>query len=206
MDIDKLYLEWQNDKIPSAKMALAYFFYYHHQKYPSKKLEDLLNENGVSSLILSDYVFKKVKSKAINALQKWIDGEWSFKLLTSIPTPLEVLEFQAAGIRPVTMIIQEQLSPILNKADCFEFFVHDLEHGHMFFHDEQLKMMQIDFFTKMLASYRMNTWNQYLQDGSFKEKFDYLISDMNTHKEHYRHYLYSLLPKNECADFNFLFD
>lgn len=206
MRIQNAYESWKKNEISSQKMALIFFLYYHNKKYPSKQITNILIENDFNNINLEKLIFKKVKFKAKNALQKWQAKEWNFTLISHIPSPIEVLNYQAQGIRPVSIILQENFSPILTREDCFEFFLHDLEHGHMFFFDDQLKKMQMNFFQKILASYQNNVWTPYLRDIHFKQKFYYLISDMNSHREHYRQYLYSLIPKEKCAEFDFLFE
>lgn len=198
------YSLWEKDQLTDAEYALRFFIIYHSIKYPNKKL-DLYLENEKYIEAFRELKFKKVKSKAIESLSHWIDGTWNFALLDYIPTPLEVLNYQARGIRPVTAIMQRNLKPILSREDCLEFLIHDLEHGYMFFNDVELKNMQIDFFSKIEKSLQTEIWTPYLKDLYFKEKFEYLISDMNSHKEHYKQYLHSIIPHNKRSDFDFLF-
>lgn len=187
-------------------IALEFFITFHLKKYPNSKLQKYIDECGIHPNLLDLFVFKKVKSKALISLKNLVNNNWNFELLDYIPTPIEVLAFQAKGIRPVTLIYQKELKPILTREDCLEFFLHDLEHGHMFFFDEELKHMQINFFKKVHASLQTPIWNSYLENHAFKEKFHYLISDMNSHKEHYRQYLNSILPIAETSKFDFLFE
>lgn len=205
MIIENIFLKWENKLITDQEMALSFFVYFHQMKYPNKKLNSFLEKGIPSFEILDQFNFKKVKSKAIVSLKKWLHNEWNFILLNYIPTPYQVLEFQSKGIRPVTIKIQKTLKPILNRQDCLEFFLHDLEHGHMFFFDESLKNMQINFFKKINESRQTDFWNKYLCNDEFKEKFNYLISDMNTHKEHYRQFLSAIVPVEEKTNFDFLF-
>ncbi|MFG1500972.1 hypothetical protein ABMA70_12260 [Halobacteriovorax sp. XZX-3] len=192
-----------------ASSALLFFLVNHERKYPNRKLAAAIeaastHEDYLS--ILKTFNFKKVKGKALNALMHWGNNQWEFELLDYIPSPYEVLKFQAQGIRPVTLIEQENFKPILMREDCLEFFLHDLEHGHMFFHNEELKKMQINFFKKVEDSLERGEWKPYLKCREFKEKFFYLISDMNSHIEHYRHYLNSMLPPKDINKFEYLFN
>ncbi|MCB9061557.1 MAG: hypothetical protein H6622_08555 [Halobacteriovoraceae bacterium] len=196
---------WKKGRLESSDLAVHFFTTYHSLKYPNKKLQDLIKNNEYETA-LKNIVFKKVKEKAFHSLLKWNSNKWSFKLLEYIPHPYEVLNFQCNGIRPVSLISQVKLLPILHKKDCLEFFLHDLEHGYMFFHNSELKNMQIDFFKNIAKSLESNLWDDYLKDKVFKEKFYYLISDMNTHKEHYRFYLKAIIEKNDFDRFEFLFE
>lgn len=174
-----------------------YFILFHCLKYKNYKLLGSINEQNLASFDLTKFQFKKVKGKALIALNKWVRGEWEFVALDYIPTPYEVLEYQARGIRPVTLFVQEKFEAILNREDCLEFFLHDLEHGHMFFFDNNLKEMQIRFFKNVLDTLGSGLWREYLKDENFKKNFYYLISDMNTHEEHYKQFLKATLPTPE---------
>lgn len=184
-------------------MALRYFCYYHAMKYPHKNLQNFIEENHFTKA-LQCLNFKKVKHKAIVALQMWIDGKWKFELIETIPTPYEVLRAQAQGIRPVSLIVQKSFRPILSRQDCLEFFLHDLEHGYMFFNNTELFNMQVTFFNKILSTLSQGLWDELMEVPGLKEKFYYLISDMNTHQEHYRHYLRAILPKNKIDEIDHL--
>ena len=195
-----------NPPVPAAaEQAAQFFFQMHYRKYRQKKLGEYLQQKRPISLILEKIQFKKVKAKALVALQKWQEGSWRFILVEKVLTPYQVLAWQARGVRPVSMIPQEKFAPILHKEDTLEFFLHDLEHGYMFFFDEQLSKMQQHFFQQMEMSIQQQRWNAYLTDPIFREKFFYLISDMNTHGEHYRSYLNALLPRDDAQKFADLF-
>ncbi len=198
-------LLWKENKITDAHMAVQFFVIKHWFKYPHKKILNYIHEQKFCEA-LYELKFKKVKQKALSSLTHWLEGKWNFVLIDYIPSPYEVLNWQAAGVRPVTCILQEKLSPILNRDDSLEFFLHDLEHGHMFFYHEEKKNMQLEFFNQVKLSLESHLWSPYLEDKNFKEKFFYLISDMNTHKEHYRHYLKAILPSNDFPKFEFLFE
>lgn len=177
-----------------AEFAVEFFVKNHLKKYPSIRLERFLAEGNSYGDALYTFRFKKIKEKAIIALKRWYEGEWNFALVDRVLTPYEVLNYQAKGIRPVSLIPQEIFSEIIHKEDCLEFFVHDLEHGYMFFHDENLKNMQIQFFKNVQASLETDLWKNIIKDKKQKERFYYLISDMNTHLEHYKAYLFAMIP------------
>ncbi len=204
--IESRFNEWKNGNLNDASMASYFFIYYHLKKYPNKKLERAFAESEDASKLLHQFVFKKVRSKATDALKNWCLGEWDFKLVNTILTPNEVLSWQSQGIRPVTMKIQQDFQPILHKDDCLEFFIHDLEHGYMFFHDEELKKMQLRFFKEIEETFKLDFWNKYLGDKRFEYRLHYLISDMNTHLEHYKSYLYAMIEAEDQKYFDHIFD
>lgn len=203
----------ERNKIPLAVLKvsvmrqdpLSFFLHNHLKKYPNRRLAQLLNENNYGCEILEQMVFKKVKLKAMVALRHLVQESWPFVVVDKVLSPYAVLKYQSQGVRPVSMIHQEVLAPILNREDCLEFFLHDLEHGYMFFYDEELKSSQIQFFQSVLRSLETDLWRPYLSDANFQQRFNYLISDMNSHKEHYRHYLKSMVPPEDFPRFEFLF-
>lgn len=204
--IENRFKEWKEGKLDDASMAASFFIYYHLKKYPNKKLERAFLQTRNASELLNQFVFKKVRSKALEALIKWCKGEWEFKLVSAILTPFEVLSWQAQGVRPVTIKIQHEFQPILHKEDCLEFFVHDLEHGYMFFHDDELKKMQLKFFSEIKETFKLDFWNKYLGDERFEYRLHYLISDMNTHLEHYKSYLYAMVETEDQKYFDHIFE
>lgn len=195
-----LSLKNYNNKTSESYFIKFYFIYYHCLKYKNYKLLEKLSKDSIAEINLDDFQFKKVKGKALIALKNWIDGTWEFVCLDYIPTPYEVLDYQARGVRPVTVILQQNFAPILNREDCLEFFLHDLEHGHMFFFNSELKNMQMRFFSNVAKTLGSGLWREYLKDEEFKKNFYYLISDMNTHEEHYKQFLKATLPS--VSDFS----
>ncbi len=203
--MNETYESWKKGNITDSRMALIYFINRFAVDFDDQRLMKLIGHIPYEK-ILDNYQFKKIKGKAIICLKKWVSGEWDLTLCEKIFTPFEVLSFQARGIRPVTMRYNNENLPVLHRKNSLDFFVHDLEHGYMFFHDEDLKQMQKQFFTKIERSLSCGLWTEKLEDKVFKEKFYYMISDMNSHKEHYRAYLQSMLSLNEFREFEFLFD
>ena len=160
--------------------------------------------------ILEQFPFKKIRQKAITSLKMWGLGHWPIRLVTRPLSALEILQDQAQGRRAVSVVIQDIPTPIFHRADAFDFFVHDLEHAFLFFADSTSYQRQTLFFKQLLRSCQPtledSMWSPYLEDLEFKTKFEYLMSDMNTHIEHYRAYLKAILPHNHFDQFCFLFD
>lgn len=129
------------------------------------------------------------------ALLGWLRGSWSLRLLLRIPSPLEVLHLQAAGVRPVTVLAEYPRAsrPVLGKANGFDFLVHDLEHAYKFFHDPELHVAQRRFFGLLRAAVERGLFTPYRSDPVFAGQLDYLISDMNTHPVHGLRYLCAVL-------------
>lgn len=203
--MNETYKLWKVGKVTDSQMALVFFIHRFAIDFEDQRLLELI-KNEESSKILANYQFKKIKGKALTCLKKWVAGEWNLILSEKIFTPYEILAYQAKGIRPVTMMFKEFESPVLHRKNSLDFLVHDLEHGFMFFNDLNLKNMQQSFFVKIQNSLTTDLWTEKLKDKAFKEKFFYMISDMNSHQEHYKAYLKSIILRDEYSKFEFLFD
>ncbi len=198
-DLFSFYHRWRAGDLTDANMAWRFFLYAYQCERP-KTIYPSLDPS-----LLDHFQFKKVKGKALYCLRQWLQGSWPLVLVDRILTPYEVLAYQARGERPVTMLIDNLLSPVLHRRNALDFFCHDLEHGYMFFSNQELYEMQKKFFSRILESLKTDLWNDCLSDKSKRSDFYYLISDMNTHEAHYKAFLGHLIPKNDFAKFEKLF-
>jgi hypothetical protein len=202
--MNETYSSWKNNSVLDSQMAMVYFINRFAIDHNDQQILKLLSQHSYEK-ILNTYQFKKIKGKAITCLRKWVAGDWNLYLSEKVYTPFEVLTFQAQGIRPVTMRYLETEIPILHRQNALDFFVHDLEHGYMFFNDEALMNMQKTFFARVEKSLATDLWKKQLENKAFREKFYYMISDMNSHMEHYKAYLRSIVSKEDYSQFEFLF-
>lgn len=149
--------------------------------------------------LLLDFIerhqFRGVRASVPAALAHWLRGDWALELREDVPAPSEVLRAQARGTRVATAISSypRLLQPVLTKPNAFAFFVHDLEHAYKFFHDPALYAGQRAFFATVAAALAAGTFAVPMRDPVFVAKFQYLMSDMNTHPEHSRQYLRAIL-------------
>jgi hypothetical protein len=129
------------------------------------------------------------------AFAAWLRGEWPLTLTLRIPSPAEVLAMQAVGTRPATVIADPARAarPVLGKANGQAFLVHDLEHAYQFFHDPRLHLGQRRFFRLLHSAVEAGVFAPYRRDPVFADRFDYLMSDMNTHVLHSLRYLCAVL-------------
>lgn len=129
------------------------------------------------------------------AFVAWLRDEWPLTLMAGIPAPAAVLDMQVAGTRPVTVIADyaRALRPVLSKANGYAFLVHDLEHAYKFFHDPRSHRAQRRFFRLLLDAVRAGVFDAYRRDPLFDDRFDYLMSDMNTHVVHSLRFLGAVL-------------
>ncbi|MBI3546378.1 MAG: hypothetical protein HY081_07260 [Gammaproteobacteria bacterium] len=155
---------------------------------PARSRERLLNG-------FERYQFRGVIGNISTVIVQWLRGAWPLIVHEDIPPPRSVLAWQARGTRTVTMLTDGARihQPVLHKRNAYEFFMHDLEHAYKFFYAPALYAGQCAFFQKLEAAVDCGVFAKYLDDVGFKEKFYYLMSDMNTHPQHSRQYLRAIL-------------
>ena len=160
-------------------------------------LQELSGEELRGRLLhyLQRYGFLGVIANVPTALCAWLWERWPLNMCEHIPTPEDVLQMQVRGTRPVTILSDypRMVRPVLSKANAYAFMVHDLEHAYKFFYDSELHCGQKTFFTVIDRMLRRGLWNDYRRDPLFADRFDYLISDMNTHVMHSLHFLRAIL-------------
>lgn len=144
------------------------------------------------------YQFRSVIPNVSIALMHWLRGHWPLQLVQHIPSPHEVLWMQVSGLRPVTLVSEypRMRQPVLTKANGFVFMVHDLEHAWKFFHDPRLHVMQRNLFAALERALAAGLFSGELHEAEFATRFDYLISDMNTHPVHSLQYLRAILVEH----------
>jgi hypothetical protein len=144
---------------------------------------------------LQRYGFLGVIANVPAALCAWLGRRWPLSLCEHIPDPEEVLNMQARGTRPVTILSQypRLVRPVLNRANAYAFMVHDLEHAYKYFHDPELHHGQKRFFAAIERVMRQGMLDGYRRDALFADKFAYLIGDMNAHVMHSLQYLKAIL-------------
>ena len=144
---------------------------------------------------LDGFQFRGARPAVPAALREWLTGRWALDLRDDVPSPLEILRAQARGRRMVTAITQfpRMLEPVLGKSNAFAFFLHDLEHAHRYFDPPALFRSQLALFQALEAAIDGGKFEPYTADPLFAPKFQYLISDMNTHPQHAYQYLRAIL-------------
>ena len=204
---------WHSGEINDASYAALYFLHWqaasHGKRFASRldrrdKRPDpamwldedaaLTSQHDLISF-LERYQFLGIINNVPAALAAWLKGEWPLTLCKGIPAPGEVLNMQVAGTRPVTVLSgwPRMLAPVLGKPNAFAFMVHDLEHAWKFFHDADMHRSQREFFRVLAEALEAGRFSEYLRDPVFAEKFDYVSSDMNTHKMHASQFLRAIL-------------
>jgi hypothetical protein len=207
---------WRAGEFEAPVFAALYFLHWqiasHGRQFASRKnksdsrpdakewlsVMETMNGEGLPRRLLDwleRYQFRGVIDNVPMALAQWLRGVWPLILHEDIPSPRDILRWQARGKRVVTVISDLPClhAPVLNKADAFAFFLHDLEHAYKFFHSPPLRDGQREFFAMLEDAFDRGVFAPYFGDAEFTGKFHYLMSDMNTHPEHSRQYLRAIL-------------
>ncbi len=118
----------------------------------------------------------------------WAKGRYPLRLLDYVPSAEELLEQQAAGKRIVTCLFQphELKSWVNNSRDPLGFALHDLIHADHFFRDAEMFAGQVEFYREVRDKMGCGEFNSILADPVRRARFEYIISDMNSHPAHLR--------------------
>lgn len=111
------------------------------------------------------------------------------------PAPYELLQIQISGQRVISLN-EDCESWLVNNysgRDFLGFIMHDLIHADHFFRDPKHRDGQLGFFKFIQNILTDENLNQLLFRESFKNGFDYIISDMNSHPVHLIQTLHALL-------------
>lgn len=163
----------------------------HGKFYIGNKISPLSKEPMSPSLkFLNSHTLRKVSLRVNRSLIAWSEGKYNLCYTENVPTPMEVLEMQSLGKRIVS-IPKETIS---NKTP-YEFVIHDLEHADRFFHDPLLHSTQVQFFNNLKSWIKAELFSELMRDDVFETKFNYLISDMNSHPAHMSQYLKHIIQE-----------
>jgi hypothetical protein len=214
--LDNLLRRRRVGDLGDSAYAALYFLHWqiaaHGRRFASRKFKDDPRPNSIAWLsdlepaggdelharlikYMGRYNFLGVIPNVSAALGAWLQGRWALSLYQRIPCPQEMLRMQVQGSRAVTVLAEypRLLQPVLSKPNAFAFMIHDLEHAYKFFHDPDLHQGQRRFFSQVLGVIERGLLDDCMRDPMFVAKFDYLISDMNTHALHSLQYLRAIL-------------
>lgn len=136
----------------------------------------LITENGVKGIPL-----------AVNrALYYWYTGKYPLHLYFYKPTAEQVLELQSKGERCVTVFTdQKDWLDTHDGRDAYSFILHDLIHADHFFAKEDWRLGQLQFYQQALRLWRRPEFQDFITDKQqMTEEIEYIFSDMNSHPEH----------------------
>lgn len=150
------------------------------------------NVNSDISLyeFLNSVKIKSIPEKVFWSLNFLSLNKNLFSISSGAPSPYELLKIQARGQRVITFeenfLLWDQL--IYEHRDVLSFWLHDLVHAAEFFQDDLQKTHQIYFYRWIELLSADSSLERFLNDFLSIEKnrsrFEYLISDMNSHPLH----------------------
>jgi hypothetical protein len=140
---------------------------------------------------LKTHTLRKVSLRVNRSLIAWSAGKYALEFTENVPTPMEVLEMQTQGKRIVTLPREQA-----NGKTPYEFVIHDLEHADRFFYCPTLHFSQVQFFSLLKNWIRADLFSNLLAQEDFAKKFNYLISDMNSHPAHMLQYLRHIIQES----------
>lgn len=204
LKLQELQRKYEVKSLFNSQIAFEFFWLY----YSYRNKDNLFNISKKVKVSTEDPIeflkkirFRKIPDTIRTTLLNWLLEKWNIKLLDYNPTSYEMLEFQSKGIRIVTIDFDSALNCqfVFGIRDAFEHFLHDLEHCYNFYNNKELYFDQINFF-KYLLNFYPEIEILLNMDFEFKKKWDYLISDMNSHPEHLKQYtiaiFYEFYKKN----------
>lgn len=162
-------------------------------------VQDIFNE-----LQLASIKHNKRGCSVNTSMVQWSLGHRPFVVMPNIPSPMQVLQQQADGMRVVTVFLtQSELAAVhtsqlqymqgspSHSRDAFEFTLHDLQHMEHFC-DQNSHLEQRGFFTCMLrignGSPRDFFCTSCGLDLLFWHQLEYVLSDMNCFAPHLMQY------------------
>lgn len=189
----------QKDILTAAQVAML--------NQPQFKISDLMAHTPIRwplklsrelSLLefLSCVRIKALPESVFRSLCALSTGHYPLILSTGVPTPAEILTMQLQGKRVLSYNEDHKTWPetLYNGRDFLGFVIHDLIHADHFFRESQHRNGQLGFY-RFITSVLHDSEIQSLlnQHEKFKEGFEYIISDMNSHPVHLFQTFHSLL-------------
>lgn len=187
-NLNLLKLDWEVGRISSSQLAFQIVLLYLERRvkrHPFLRMGRALPNRSEPKEFLEVVRFYGMPDTVRYALWKWHIGEWDIRLINYNPSSLEMLESQSHGYRYSTISWDDAINGSLveGKRDAFEHLLHDLAHAYMFFREDYDFEGQKQFFQNMWSDYPK--YESVLEtDPIFRTKFDYCISDMNSHPAH----------------------
>lgn len=176
-------------KIPSVEICIQFLkiFLKSRSKFLNKKIDADVLLNPEKRIYGLPYSVPFI-------LKHWKNNLCNLELIDYNPTALEMAKIQSQGSRFITIDFASAKdgSLVEEKRDSFEHCLHDLAHAYMFFKDDEIKNKQVQFFQNLVQKYSEFEILMKLDLG-FEDKFNYCLSDMNSHPEHLKSYLRAIL-------------
>lgn len=130
---------------------------------------------------------KAIPETALRSLTFLMDQRYPLEVLYHVPTPQELLQIQIQGKRIISFNEDFKTWPgtLYHGRDFLSFMIHDLIHANHFFSTPEHRAGQLGFYRCIQMILQDIHLQELLDQNSvFKEAFEYIISDMNSHPVH----------------------
>ncbi|TGN14581.1 hypothetical protein [Leptospira ilyithenensis] len=195
--LETLRTNFANDTLAHSEILIRFVLMYMEERKGRlsflKTGRPLPDRSDLNSFLM-EVRFYGMPDTVRQTLLNWNLGNWDLRLIDRLPSSFEMLTSQAEGYRFVTIDWDKALQGemIEDIRDVWEHVLHDLAHAFMFFREEYEHEGQVLFFKEVLSDYPIYE-ERTKRDEVFRSKFEYCISDMNSHPAHLRLYLRAIL-------------
>lgn len=144
---------------------------------------------------LNTLQIKAVPESCFRSLIYTCTGRYPLWVTQAVPTPEELLHLQIEGRRVLSYNEDFTVWPdtLYADRDFLGFVLHDLIHADHFFHDPIHRDGQLGFYRFVESILHEKSLGLLLDSEKFRQGFEYIISDMNSHPVHLFQTLHSLV-------------
>jgi len=196
----------KDDRLWTAQFIVTSMFHQFGQKAITGRFDKYVPDypqyaqtNGTEdSFIIENYQMRFISSWCQQVFRWWREQSLPLVAIDRIPTPLQMLDLQKRGGRYISVLWQEEFwkrPHILGKIDPLDFCLHDIHHAFKFYENKDFYYGQIAFYDLMSDAIKAEGMNDFLDKNNpeIKNRFDYIIADMNGHPVHLIQTLKSLV-------------
>lgn len=188
----RLQQDHQNSILSEAEFCASLMLFF-EPKLQNKKLFPNISTQSIIIQSLNDHHWIGHTDRIRRALIQWHMQKYPLQLLSYVPTPFEILNFQAIGKRVVTVFTQvAEWNQMWGPHNAWNFIAHDLIHADHFFENPVHQKGQVEFYQFVLRNWQ----HPEIQPLHANAGFEYLISDMNSHPQHLFDTLKNLVIQN----------
>ena len=168
----------------------------------SVKIPAKISKNLSVFELINQHRIKAIPEACFRSLCLMTNQTYPLQITTGVTAPKELLKLQLNKKRIVSFNEDYESWPetLYSGRDHLGFILHDLIHADHFFADTTNHQGQIGFYKFIDKIINDPVLNKLLCNIKFKEGFEYIISDMNSHPLHLLQTLHSLLYQHSTND------
>jgi hypothetical protein len=136
--------------------------------------------------VANEVKIKAVPDSALRSLACMTDQIYPLQILKYVPSPAELLQFQLEDKRIISFNedFESWSTTLYHGRDFLSFMIHDLIHADHFFSNSANRSGQLGFYQCVKLILQDESLKNLLENPSFNDGFEYIISDMNSHPIH----------------------